>query len=58
MYDESAWHWPIKAYSDHIELAESVNVEQLQKLEKYQKTRQVRAVAVLFCTVKKFGTPW
>lgn len=53
------WHTPVKAYSDYLALANIVGVDTINKLNKYQKVRETRSLAVLcFAMFMRMGTPW
>lgn len=53
------WHTPVKAYSDYLELAGQVGVDAINRLNRYQKVRETRALAVLcFAMYMRAGTPW
>src|SRR4051794_12938893 len=57
--NDQVWHTPIKAYSDYLGVAEKVGVEAVNRLGKYQKVRETRALAILcFAMYKRMGTPW
>lgn len=60
--NEELWHSPIKAFSDYLQAAEEIGddgVDKINRLDKYQKIRETRVLAVLcFAMFKRMGTPW
>lgn len=57
--NERVWHTPVKAYSDYLALAAEVGTDAINRLNKYQKVRETKALAILcFAMYMRMGTPW